>query len=60
MYKCNLNLHKLFKITTTPANIYLLKVSNRNSKKGMKYVFIVNFEHISFLFLLFLLLTLNK
>ena len=34
-----------------PANIYLFKVTNRN---------IVNFEHILYFFLVFLLLTLNK
>ena len=52
-----------------PAGIYLLKVNNRNirtrceicSKLTMKSpgVFIVNFEHISHLALVFLLLTLN-
>ena len=35
------------------AYIYLFKDNNKN-------VFIVNFEHISHLFLVFLLLTLNK
>ena len=57
-----------------PANIYLLKVNNRNSRKKCEIcskltiktperrsgVFIVNFEHILHIFLLFLLLTLNK
>ena len=53
-----------------PANIYLFKVNNRNSRKRCEIcskltiktpgVFIVNFKHISHLFLLFLLLTLNK
>ena len=61
-----------------PANIYLFKVNNRNTRKTCEIyskltiktskrrqwrhfgVFIVNFEHISHLFLLFLLLTLNK
>ena len=60
------------------ANIYLLKVSNRNTRKRCEIwpkltiktsewrhwrrsgVFIVRFEHISCLFLVLLLLTLNK
>ena len=41
------------KITCSNATIETLE-------KGVKYVFIVNFEHISHLFLVFLLLTLNK
>ena len=41
-----------------PANIYLYKTNNRKTAK--KGVFIVNFKHISHLFLVFLLLTLNK
>ena len=66
---------------TIPANIYLFKISRRNSRKKCEIcskltiktqeprqrrhrrcsgVFIVNFEHISRLFLGFLLLTLNK
>ena len=62
----------------TQANIYLLKFSNRNTRKRCETcskvtvkttewrqwcrsgVFIVNFEHISLLFLVFLLLTLDK
>ena len=61
-----------------PANIYLIKVSNRNTRKmgricsrfvvetselrhrGRSDVFIINFEHISPLFLMFLFLNLNK
>ena len=58
-----------------PANIYLLKVNNRNTRKRYEIclkltikaperrrsgAFIVNFEHNSHLSLLFLLLTLNK
>ena len=61
-----------------PANIYILKVNNRNTRKRCELcskltiktpepcrwrrssVFIVNFDHISYIFLLFLLLTLNK
>ena len=56
------------------ANIYLIKVNSRNTRKRWKLtiktpdrlhwcrsgVFIINFEHISHLFLVFLLLTLNK
>ena len=56
-------------------NIYLFKVNSRNTRKNFEIcsnlsvkasewrrsgVFIVNFEHISHLFLVFLLLTLNK
>ena len=62
------NLLRLF-----PVNIYLLKVSNRNTKTRSEIcskltvktperrqgVFIVNFEHISHLVLVFLLLILN-
>ena len=52
-----------------PANTYLLKVNNRNIRKRFELcseltnrsgAFIVNFEHILPLFLVFLLLTLNK
>ena len=61
-----------------PANIYLLKGNNRNTRKRCEIcskltiktqerrhwrrsgIFIVNFEHILHLFLVFLLLTLNK
>ena len=61
-----------------PANIYLFKVNNKNTRKrceicskltiktperrhwGGSGVFTVNFEHISHLFLEYLLLTLNK
>ena len=56
-----------------PANIYLFKVNNWNTRKKCKTcwklaikrperrfgVFIVNFEHISYLFLVSLLLTLD-
>ena len=47
------------------AGIYLLKVINRNTRTGCEIcsklakIFIVNFEHISYLNLVFLLLTLN-
>ena len=61
-----------------PANIYLFKVNNRNTRKRCEIcskltiktpekrqrrrsrVFIVNFEHTLHLFLMILLLTLNK
>ena len=61
-----------------PANIYLLKFNNKNSRKMCEIfwkltiktterrqwrcsgVFIVNFKHILHLFVVFLLLTLNK
>ena len=62
-----------------PANTYLLKVNNRNTRniceicskltiktskrshsKPRSGVFIINFEHILHLFLVFLLFTLNK
>ena len=43
-----------------PADIYLLKVNNRNSRTWRRSgIFIVNFEHISHLVLVFLLLTLK-
>ena len=62
---------------TNPANIYLLKVNNRDTRERYEIcskitiktlkerqwrrsgVFLVNFEHISHLFLVFLLLVLN-
>ena len=59
------------KTRTYPANINLFKVNNKNSRKRYEIcskltiktlvfgVYIVNFEHISHLFLVFLLLTLN-
>ena len=60
-----------------PANIYLLKVINRNTRKKERNmfkvnnrntrttscrsgVFVVNFEHISHIFLVFLLLPWNR
>ena len=52
-----------------PANIYFFKVNNKVNRKDIRTtswrqwrrsdVFIVNFEHISHFFLLFILLTLN-
>ena len=43
-----------------PAGIYLLKVTVETLEQGVKYgIFIVNFEHISHIVLVFLLLTLN-
>ena len=64
--------------SNNPANIYLLKVNKRNTRKRCgicskltiktperhhwrrSAIFIVNFEHISQFFLVYLLLTLNK
>ena len=44
-----------------PADIYLFKVKYvQFNEKAISCVFIVNFEHVSQLFLVFLLLTLNK
>ena len=47
-----------------PANMYFFKVNNRNSRKRSeifpKCPFLVNNEHTSHLFLVFLLLILNK
>ena len=65
------NIYSLKWMGTFPANIYLLKVNNKDTRKGCNnkntrttsrrsVVFIVNFEHISHLFLVFLLLTLHK
>ena len=48
--------------TRYPAGIYLLKLTIETPEQGVKYVqsaFIVNFEHISHLVLVILLLTLN-
>ena len=45
------------KFGNKPENIYLFKVNNRNTRKGC---FIVDFEHISDLFLMFLFLTSKK
>ena len=54
-------------VSNFPAGIYLLKINNRNtrtkykicSKLTIKTINIVNFEHISHVVLVFLLLTLN-
>ena len=46
----------MFSATYHPANIYWFKVNNRRHSG----IFIVSFEHISHLFQVFLLLTLNK
>ena len=66
------------KFCKCPANIYLLKINNRSTKKRSEIcskltiktserrqwrrsgIFIVNFEYISHLFLVFLLLTMDK
>ena len=72
------NSHSIEHQGDCPANIYLFKVNNRNTRKTCEMcskltmktperrrwrlsgVFIVNFEHISPLFLEFLLMTLRK
>ena len=51
-------------VKNIPLDIYLLKVNNRNTRSRSEIwrrsgVFIVNFEHISHLDLVFLLLNLN-
>ena len=44
-----------------PADIYLFKAIKRNTRKRRRPdFFIVNFEHISHLFLVFLFMNLNK
>ena len=44
-----------------PAGNYMFKVNNRNTRARRRSgIFIVNFEHISHLVLVFLLLTLNR
>ena len=54
-----------------PANIYLFRVTNRNKRirceicpkltvRALELVFTVNFEYISYLGLVFLMLSLNK
>ena len=53
---------KFHLIYDSPAGIYMLKVNNRNTRTRCEIcsgIFIVNFEHISHLVLVFLLLTLN-
>ena len=77
-FKCSEQLFQFFNADILPANIYLFKFNNRNTRKRCQKcsklkiktperrhwnrsgVFIVNFEHISHLFLLFLLIILNK
>ena len=59
----------MVKLNANPANIYLLKVNNRNTRRKCEIcskltiktpdAFIINFKHISHLFLVFILLTLN-
>ena len=46
-------------VTKGPDNIYLFKVNIKNTITTSVF-FIVNFEHISHFFLVFLLFTLNK
>ena len=65
----NVTLYTLKTSENYPANIYLFKVNNRNTRKRCEIcskftlktpVFIANLEHISHLSLVFLLLTLNS
>ena len=51
---------KKFRLGSNLANIYMLKGNNRNTRMALPGVFVVNFEHFSHLFLVFLLLTWNK
>ena len=55
-----------YRVTVYPANIYLFKVTIETAEQDVTYarrcrsgVFVVNFEHISHLVLVFLLLTSN-
>ena len=65
--ECDLEESQLFALPLIPTGIYLCKVNNRNtrtrceicSKLTIKIFFVANFEHISHLVLVFLLLTLN-
>ena len=54
---------KIARLMLHPANKYMLKVNNKNTRKSVSQqygVFIVNFKHNSHLFSVFLLLTLNS
>ena len=53
--------HSAYNLGHFPGSIYLLNVNNRNTRRYWRRsgVFIVNFEHISLLFVVRLLLTLN-
>ena len=55
----SINITDLLYAALMPAGTYLLKVNNRNIKRRRFGIFIVNFELISQLVLVFLLLTLN-
>ena len=65
-YKQVLDLFKSYALsnksnTSSPVDIYLLKVNIRNTiTRRRSGVFIVNFEHISHLLLVLLLLTLSR
>ena len=56
--------HDVNQQSINPANVYLFKVNNRNSRKKCQWrcsgVFIINFEHIWHLSVVFLLLNLNE
>ena len=47
-------------LQTFLAGIYLLKVNKRNTRTRCSGIFVVNFEHISHLVLVFLLLPLSR
>ena len=62
-----MKINQISATTVYPAKIYFFKVNNRNTRKRYEIcskltikTFIVNFEHILYLFLVFLLLILNK
>ena len=67
--ECNsVKSYKNLAAEAVPGGIYLLKVDNRNSRQRSEIcsklticsgIFIVNFEHVSHLVLVFLLITLN-
>ena len=65
--RLQLNTIKWGNVHSFPVSIYLLKVNYRNTRtrceicsKYRSGVFIINFEHISHLVLVFLLLTLSR
>ena len=58
-YRRLLSTRKGYEKKLDPVGIYLLKVNNRNTWRRSG-VFIVNFEHISHLVLVFIVLTLSR
>ena len=53
-------LYIVLKVSYDPASNYMFKVNNINTRTRRSGIFIVNFEHISHLVLVFLLLTLSR